>query len=85
MMLSISSTSIGMFFIKFNKSMKNLMIDHAFTFETIENVVLYIDKKNIRSQKATEKIGGIKITTSKYQHLTNGKPEDWTYRITKNT
>src|SRR5437667_11953687 len=41
-----------------NQEMKRLMLAHALKF--VENVVFYVGEKNIRSQKATEKIGGIK-------------------------
>ena len=41
-----------------NRELKQLMLAHAFKF--VENVVLLVGQKNIRSQKATEKIGGIK-------------------------
>jgi len=34
------------------------MLAHAFNF--VENVVFYVGEDNIRSQKATEKIGGIR-------------------------
>jgi hypothetical protein len=34
------------------------MLDHAFKF--VERVVLLVGENNIRSQKATEKIGGIR-------------------------
>src|SRR5437660_8362932 len=43
---------------RYNREMKQLMLAHAFKF--VENVVFYVGEKNIRSQKATEKIGGIK-------------------------
>jgi RimJ/RimL family protein N-acetyltransferase len=39
--------------------MKRLLLAHAFKF--VENVVFYVGEKNIRSQKAMEKIGAIKI------------------------
>jgi RimJ/RimL family protein N-acetyltransferase len=42
----------------YNRELKQLMLDHAFRF--VENVVFYVGEKNIRSQKATEKIGGIR-------------------------
>jgi RimJ/RimL family protein N-acetyltransferase len=42
----------------YNLEMKQLMLAHAFRF--VENVVFFVGEKNIRSQKATEKIGGIK-------------------------
>ncbi len=44
----------------YNKSIKKLLIDYA--FESLEDVIFYIGKENIRSQKAVEKIGGIRIT-----------------------
>ena len=40
------------------RQMKQLLLDHAFKF--VENVVFYVGENNIRSQKATEKIGAIK-------------------------
>jgi len=47
----------------YNREMKRLMLAHAFKF--VENVVFYVGPNNIRSQKATEKIGGIKSGTAK--------------------
>jgi len=38
--------------------MKRLMLAHAFKF--VENVVFYVGEKNIRSQKAMEKVGAIR-------------------------
>ena len=66
---------------KYNKSMKKLMIDYA--FGSIEDVIFYIGKDNIRSQKAVEKIGGIKITEPHFKYLMNNNETDWTYRINK--
>jgi RimJ/RimL family protein N-acetyltransferase len=43
---------------RFNRELKQLMLVHAFKF--VENVIFYVGENNIRSQKATEKIGGIK-------------------------
>ncbi len=43
---------------RYNAEMKQLMLDHAFKF--VENVVFFVGENNIRSRKATEKIGGIK-------------------------
>jgi RimJ/RimL family protein N-acetyltransferase len=43
---------------RYNREMKQLMLAHAFQF--VENVVFYVGENNIRSQKATEKIGAIK-------------------------
>lgn len=43
----------------YNKSIKILMLSHA--FKNFEIVMFYIDKNNLRSQKAVEKIGGQRI------------------------
>lgn len=45
---------------KYNQSMKKLMMDYAFTY--IDNILFFINKYNMRSQKAVEKIGGRQIT-----------------------
>jgi len=66
----------------YNKSIKKLMIDYA--FESIEDVIFYIGKENIRSQKAVEKIGGKRITESKFQHMIKKSQTDYTYLININ-
>jgi len=43
---------------RYNGEMKQLMLDHAFQF--VETVIFKIGENNIRSQKATEKIGAIR-------------------------
>ena len=43
---------------RYNRELKQLMLDHAFKF--VDSVIFYVGENNIRSQKATEKIGGIK-------------------------
>jgi RimJ/RimL family protein N-acetyltransferase len=43
---------------RYNRELKQLMLDHAFKF--VESVVLLVGENNVRSQKATEKIGGIR-------------------------
>jgi RimJ/RimL family protein N-acetyltransferase len=43
---------------RYNRELKQLMLAHAFKF--VENVVFYVGQTNVRSQKATEKVGGIK-------------------------
>ncbi len=52
---------------RYNKVVKNLMLEHAFNF--VENIMFYVDKSNVRSQKAVEKIGGQKIMESEYEKL----------------
>ena len=43
---------------RYNRELKQLMLAHAFKF--VENVIFLVGENNVRSQKATEKIGGIK-------------------------
>jgi RimJ/RimL family protein N-acetyltransferase len=43
---------------RYNQELKQLMLDHAFQF--VESVIFYVGENNIRSQKATEKIGGVR-------------------------
>jgi N-acetyltransferase len=42
-----------------NWEMKGLMLRHAFTF--VDRVVFLVDPQNYRSQKAMEKIGGVRV------------------------
>ena len=47
---------------RFNREMKDLLLAHAFQF--VENVVFFVGEHNIRSQRAMEKIGAVKIGTA---------------------
>ena len=42
-----------------NREMKALMLGHAFRF--VDNVVFLVGPQNLRSQKAMEKIGGVRV------------------------
>lgn len=66
----------------FNRYVKTLMIEHAFQF--IDDIVFYIGKGNIRSQKAVQKLGGVRVTGASYRYLMKEDPDDWTYIINKN-
>ena len=44
---------------RYNKEMKRLMLRHAFGF--VKNVVFLVGPDNIRSQKAVENIGGVRV------------------------
>ena len=48
---------------RYNREMKQLMLTHAFRF--VENVVFFVGENNIRSQRATEKIGAVESGTAK--------------------
>lgn len=61
-----SSVEIGWTFLarafwggEYNRELKRLMLDHAFKF--VNRVVFVIGVTNCRSQKALEKIGGVKV------------------------
>ena len=61
-----SSVEIGWTFLaraywggEYNGELKRLMLDHAFRF--VERVVFVIGVTNFRSQKAVEKIGGVRV------------------------
>jgi N-acetyltransferase len=43
----------------YNRELKTLMLDHAFRF--VENVVFLVGPNNIRSQRAMEKLGAVRI------------------------
>jgi N-acetyltransferase len=48
---------------RYNREMKQLMLAHAFKF--VENIVFFVGEDNVRSQKATEKIGALKSGMAK--------------------
>jgi RimJ/RimL family protein N-acetyltransferase len=43
----------------FNREMKRLMLRHAFRF--VDSVVFLVGPQNLRSQRAVEKIGGVRV------------------------
>lgn len=46
---------------RYNREMKHLMLRHAFNF--VRRVVFLVDPANVRSQRAVEKIGGVRVGT----------------------
>jgi RimJ/RimL family protein N-acetyltransferase len=46
---------------RYNTEMKRLLLNHAFKF--VESVVFFVGEENIRSQKAMERVGAIKVGT----------------------
>lgn len=44
---------------KYNREMKRLMLQHAFRF--VKRVIFLISPQNVRSQKAIEKLGGLRV------------------------
>ena len=47
---------------RFNAEMKRLLLNHA--FRVVQSVVFFAGEHNVRSQKAMEKLGAIKIGTA---------------------
>lgn len=43
----------------YNREMKGLMLEHAFGF--VDRVIFLVDPHNLRSQRAVEKIGGVRL------------------------
>ena len=46
---------------RYNHEMKQLMLRHAFRF--VNNAIFLVDFQNYRSQRAVEKIGGVRVRT----------------------
>ena len=61
----------------FNREMKQLMLRHAFRF--VENVIFLVGTQNLRSQRAIEKIGGVRAGV---RRDANGR-ESFVFRITR--
>lgn len=60
----------------YNKEMKRLMLEHAFKF--VDSTVFLIGPENIRSQRAIEKIGGVRVGT----RIDSGGRHSLVYQIT---
>ncbi len=60
----------------YNREMKRLMLHHAFKF--VENAIFRIGPQNLRSQRAMEKIGGVRAGS----RPDDAGRENFVYRIT---
>src|SRR5215510_15798873 len=63
----------------YNREMKRLMLRHAFKF--VKSVIFLIDPQNVRSQRAIEKIGGVRVGS----RPDGGGRESFVYQITAST
>ncbi len=61
----------------YNGELKRLMMSHAFKF--VDNVIFFIGSTNVRSQRALEKLGGVRIGTKSDPN----DRESFIYRITR--
>lgn len=59
-----------------NKEVKTLMLNHAFNY--VDKVAFYVGANNIRSQKAMERVGGIKIREEVVAYF--GEPDRLNFR-----
>lgn len=64
---------------KYNPAAKKLMMEYAFQF--VDNVIFHIGAQNIRSQKAIEKLGAIKIREEEIAYYGEEPKLNFIYRI----
>jgi N-acetyltransferase len=62
---------------RYNGEMKRLMLEHAFRF--VDRVILIIGVDNIRSQRAAEKIGAVRVGLADDPE----RPDRFVYEITR--
>ena len=81
-----SSVEIGWTFLarsfwggEYNGELKRLMLDHAFKF--VDRVVFVIGVTNYRSQKALEKIGGVRVGRREKAGAQGNVVENFVYEI----
>jgi len=63
----------------YNRAMKTLMLDHAFKY--VETVIFHIGNKNLRSQKAIEKLGAKKVEEIEIQSPNESENLKFLYEI----
>ena len=66
---------------EYNCHLKKLMFDYAFT--DVEHIWLHIGANNLRSQKASEKIGAVHVSTEMLGFSGNELSEYFCYKITR--
>ncbi|HAB54580.1 MAG TPA: N-acetyltransferase, partial [Ignavibacteriales bacterium] len=67
----------------YNRALKNLMLNYAFKF--VEKVIFYIGVKNIRSQKAIEKLGAKYIGKKEIVYPSENERLSFIYEMDKST
>ncbi len=65
----------------YNKSLKKLMLDYA--FQNVNKVYFHIGAFNIRSQKAIEKIGAVKVDEFEVEYYGEDSKLNFVYLIEK--
>lgn len=64
---------------KYNPAAKKLMMDYAFQF--VNAVIFHIGAQNVRSQKAIEKLGAVKIGEEEIEYYGEPSKPNFVYRI----
>ena len=67
----------------YNKALKKLMLDYAFQF--VNKVYFHVGSSNVRSQKAIEKIGAIKVDEFEVEYYGEASKLNFVYQISKNS
>lgn len=65
----------------YNRALKSLMLNYA--FQVVDKVIFHIEINNIRSQKATEKLGAIKIGQMERGYVGSEKKLNFIYELDK--
>ncbi|MFZ4670700.1 MAG: GNAT family N-acetyltransferase [Flavobacterium sp.] len=66
----------------YNPAIKKLMLDYAFQF--VDKVYFHVGALNIRSQKAIEKIGAVKVAEVEVEYYGEASKMNFVYLIIKN-
>jgi len=66
----------------YNRAIKTLMLDHAFRF--VDTVIFHVGAKNIRSQKAIEKLGALKVGEIEINYPGEDEHLNFIYEMNKN-
>lgn len=66
---------------QYNRAFKSLMVNHA--LGSVDDVLFLIAKDNIRSQRATEKLGGERLIQAEHPLYFRKAETHFTYRITQ--
>ena len=65
----------------YNKALKKVMMDYAFQY--VDTIYFHIGATNFRSQKAIEKIGGIKVDEFEVEYYGEDSKLNYIYQIKK--
>lgn len=65
----------------YNRAVKTLMLNHAFKF--VDHVIFHVGAVNVRSQKAIERLGAVKIGQEEIAYYGETDNLNFIYRINK--